>query len=116
LLFAELLGLVPAPRAFALQHHDIYGKLGQAPAGETTFGPLLLFSRVHNTLVYTEDVLRSRDKGRFDRLKALAAGEVEATASGAAVFTLMKSKVLSASFGTQGDAAPHEAAGSRSAQ
>jgi hypothetical protein len=96
MLFADLLGLMPAPRAFSLNHHDIYGNVGQKPGGETTFGPLVMFSLVHNTLTCLDAPLSSRDKGRFDTLKAVASGESEATASGSAVFDLMKSKVLAA--------------------
>jgi hypothetical protein len=93
MLFAELLELAPAPKAFSLNHHDIYGHLGEKPGGETTFGPLVMFSRVHNTLTWVDTTFSSRDKGRFDTLKSLASGDVEAAASGAAVFDRMKAKV-----------------------
>lgn len=96
MLFAELLGMSPAPKAFALDHYDIYGIVGQKPDGETIFGPLVMFSLVHGTLTYLETPLGSRDKGRFDTLKAVASGSTEAAASGPVVFDLMKSKVLSA--------------------
>jgi hypothetical protein len=96
MLFSELLGLTPAPKAFSLNHHDIYGQTEHKPGGEITFGPLVIFSLVHNTLTCLETALSSRDKGRFDTLKAVASGEAEAAASGPAVFDLMKSKVLAA--------------------
>jgi hypothetical protein len=96
MLLAELLGLVPAPKAFALKHHDIYGSLTEKPGGEVTLGPLVMFSRVHDTLTCLEGPLSSRDKGRFDRLKSVAAGDADAAASGPAVFDLMKAKVLAA--------------------
>lgn len=96
MLFAELLGLAPAPKAFSLNHCEIYGKTDQKPGGETTFGPLVIFSLAHNTLTCMETPLSSLDKGRFDTLKAVASGEAEASASGAAVFDLMKTKVLAA--------------------
>lgn len=95
-LFADLLGLTPAPRAFSLKHYDIYGQADQKPGGETTFGRLVIFSRVHNTLTCLETSLSSRDKGRFDTIKAVAEGGGDAAASGPAVFDLMKSKVLAA--------------------
>lgn len=98
MLFAELLGMVPAPKAFALKHHDIYGKAGQKSDGEATLGPLVMFSRVHNTLTCLEGPLGSLDKARFDRLKAAASGEAEAAATGPAVFELMKSKLPAAGF------------------
>lgn len=94
MLFAELLGLEPAPREFSMNHHDIYGKTGQLPGGESTLGPLVMFSQVHDTLTFLERTLKSRDKGRFDTLKAVAAGSAEATASGPAVFDLLKARVL----------------------
>jgi hypothetical protein len=96
MLFAELLGLTPAPKAFALNHHDIYGLVTEKPGGETAFGPLVMFSLVHNTLTYLETPLSSRDKGRFDTLKAVASGEAGASASGPAVFDRMKTNVLAA--------------------
>lgn len=102
-LLAELLGLMPAPNAFALKHHEIYGTVGQKPSGETTLGPLVMFSRVHNTLTCLEGPLGSRDKGRFDRLNAVAAGDAEPAVAGPAVFDMMKAKVLAASPG-QADA------------
>lgn len=102
-LFAELLGLVPAPKAFAVKHHDIYGNVGQKAGGETTLGQIVIFSRVHSTLTCLEGPLGSRDKGRFDRLKAVAAGDAEAASSGTAVFDLMKAKVLAAGPSPQGD-------------
>jgi hypothetical protein len=94
ILFAELLELAPAPAVFSLNHHDIYGKLSERPGGEITFGPLVMFSMVHDTLTFQETPLSSRDKGRFDKLKAVASGEAEAVASGAGVFDLMKNKVM----------------------
>ncbi|MCB2148604.1 MAG: hypothetical protein KQI81_19150 [Deltaproteobacteria bacterium] len=96
MLFAELLDMAPAPKGFSLNHHDIYGNVGEKPGGEITFGPLMMYSLVHNTLTFLEAPFSSRDKGRFDTLKAVASGEAEAAASGAAVFDLMRTKVLAA--------------------
>jgi hypothetical protein len=96
MLFADLLGFVPAPGAFSMKHHEIYGNLEQRPAGETAFGPLVMYSRVHNTLTFLDTVISSRDQERRERLAAVASGEAEAASSGAAVFDLMKSRVLAA--------------------
>lgn len=96
MLFAELLGLAPAPRDFSMNHHDIYGKTGQTATGEPTFGPLVMFSHAHHTLTCLDQTLKHQDKSRFDTLKAVASGKIEAAASGPAVFELMKSKVPAA--------------------
>jgi hypothetical protein len=95
-LFAELLGFVSAPKAFSVKHFDIYGKIDKTPGGEAIFGPLVMFSLVDNTLTCLDTPLRSRDKGRFDLLKAAAAGKEEAVASGNQVFDLMAAKVPAA--------------------
>ncbi len=94
MLFAELLALRPAPTAFALKYHDSFGKVATTPDGETTYGPLVMYSRVHDTLTCLEAVLSSRDKARFEQLEAVASGTAEAAASGAVVFNLMAAKVL----------------------
>ncbi len=96
MLFAELLGMAPVPKAFALKHHDIYGIVDARAGGELTLGPLVMYSRIHDSLTCLEGPLSSRDKERFDRLKAVAAGTADAVASGAGVFDRMKSKVLAA--------------------
>ncbi|GAB6904899.1 conserved hypothetical protein [Desulfosarcina cetonica] len=97
MLFAELLGLAPAPKSFGMPHHELYGKVDEKPSGEVTFGPLVMYSHVHGTLTCLETVLSSRDKERLITLKAVAAGDAEAAASGSAVFDLMKAKVLAKS-------------------
>ena len=96
MLLAELLQLVPAPRAFSIRHHDIYGKKAELPDGAITFGPLVMYSLVNNSLVCLENVLTSRDKGRFDRLKAASAGEADVASAGPSVFDLMQFKILAA--------------------
>jgi len=96
MLLAELLHLVPAPRAFAVRHHDIYGKKDELPGGTIAFGPLVMYNLVNNSLVCLETVLTSRDKGRFERLKAASADEVDVASSGSSVFDLMQSKIVSA--------------------
>ena len=101
MLFAELLGLVPAPKAFAIKHYDIYGSVVQKAGGETTLSQIVMFSRVHSTLTCLEGPLGSRDKGRFDRLKAVASGDAEPAASGTVVFDLMKAKLLASGYSPQ---------------
>lgn len=97
MLFAELLGLAPAPRDLSMNHHDIYGKTGHTATGEETFGPLVMYSQTHHSLTCLDQILKRQDKSRFDTLKAVASGQIEAAASGPAVFGLMKSKVPAAS-------------------
>ena len=95
MLFAELLAFVSAPKAFSMKHFDLYGKLEKKAGGDFFFVPLVLYSLVDGTLACLETPLRSRDKGRFDFLKAVASGKEEAAASGPDVFDLMAAKVVS---------------------
>jgi hypothetical protein len=97
MLLAELLEMKPAPKAFSLKHHDTYGNVEQKAAGEIRFGPLVVYSMAHNSLACLDRTLSSRDKERLDRLKEMASGEFEATASGPAVFDWMKSRIISTS-------------------
>lgn len=94
LLFADLLKLVPAPAAFSLEHHDCYGWLSRSPDGGAVFGPLVIYSRINNTLAWLDEALDSRDKKRLERLRAVAAGEDDAAMVGPAAFDRMHEQVL----------------------
>lgn len=93
MLMAELVGMVPGPKGFRLEHHDLYGQVTEKSGGEVTFGPLVMFSRTYHTLSGLEQVFSTRDKNRLDALKAVAAGKIQAAVSGTAVFEQMKAKV-----------------------
>jgi hypothetical protein len=60
-LLAELLGWQPPPTVFASPHHHIYGRLERRDSG-TRYGPLAVFSRVHNRLWYVDRPLNTSDE------------------------------------------------------
>ncbi|MDL2269139.1 hypothetical protein LJC71_07650 [Desulfosarcina sp. OttesenSCG-928-A07] len=96
MLLAELLHLSPAPRAFMVDHFDLYGQVTEKSGEEIEFGPLVMFSRPNHTLIAVERVFSSRDKNRLATLKAMAAEKTEAAISGTSVFELMQAKALAA--------------------
>lgn len=83
-LLAELLGWQPPPAVFASPHHHIYGRLERRDGG-VFYGPLAVFSRVHNRLWFVDRPLNAADEadtayfGQVLQAKArVAAEDVEA--------------------------------------
>ncbi len=64
-LFAELLGYQPPPRAFRIRHHESFGAVTEKQAGEFSYGPAVVLSRIDNLLVMVEDTISSLDKGKI---------------------------------------------------
>ena len=61
-LFAELLKFKPAPKSFQVPHHQIWGQRDQLQAGEWRFGPLVMFSLIHNRLKMLNKSFNNRNK------------------------------------------------------
>ncbi|GBC63893.1 hypothetical protein DENIS_4892 [Desulfonema ishimotonii] len=93
-LFSELLGYVPPPRAFHLAHHDIRGRITRGENGETLFGPMIVYSRQHNTLQMIDAAVSSLKKDRMARIEAVVSGDADATHEGAEVFAVLKTAVM----------------------
>ena len=67
-LFSELLGYRPPPKAFTIRHYEISGVLAEKDAGEVLFGPIVIFSRIDNSLKLIEAPISSFDKEKLDYL------------------------------------------------
>ncbi|MBI9085553.1 MAG: hypothetical protein JEZ11_18290 [Desulfobacterales bacterium] len=91
-LFAELLDYGPAPKAFTLPHHVIMGTA--APGPPATFGPLVLYDRVHHSLKFIDRPLKIGDRADIETLKAVADGQAPADLEGANVFARLKTGVM----------------------
>ncbi len=94
-LFAELLGYVPAPEKFRLSNHKIIGRLQRKDTGELIFGPVVIYSLIHNTLRMTEQILSSLNKDDAEMIPKLAAEKIKPSGEGAQVFAFLKKAVLS---------------------
>jgi len=97
LIFSELLGYGPAPKAFSIARQQVWGRLSRKPDNQLLFGPLVLFSLDNNTLILYKKSLSDNDWELEDKLKKLAAGKMEAALTGKDVLTYLKQEVLSGS-------------------
>jgi len=95
LLFAELLGFVHPPRAFKISNHEIIGAFIQKESGEELFGPLVIYSIIHNTLKLIDDQISIMDKGKIEFVHNVAVGKDKGSAEGNAVFSYLKERVIS---------------------
>jgi hypothetical protein len=93
-LFAEILNYRSAPMAFGMRHYKIVGKLIRKDTGEDLFGPIILYSMIHNTLKMVGQQIGSYDKEKIKFIQNVAGGKENATVEGPDVFQYLKSAAL----------------------
>ena len=89
-LFAELLGYTPPYKTLKIPHQVIIGKLDAPPGAGPTFGPLVLFDRVHTTCKLIEASISLSDREQVQSVHAVADGTRAPSAEGPSVFTFLK--------------------------
>jgi hypothetical protein len=94
LLFSELLGWQPPPKAFRVRHHEIYGALTEKEGGEKVYGPMVIFSLVNTSLRMLDDKISSFDRKKIEFFQQVAQGNEKASIDGDAVFEYLKNAVL----------------------
>ncbi len=93
-LFAELLDYKPAPKAFELGRHKIFGALTPKAGGEVLYGPMIIYNRVQGTLKFIDEQISSFDKTKLELVQQVASGKQKAAVEGADVFEHLKDLVL----------------------
>ncbi len=93
-IFSELLGYQPPPKAFTIRHYEISGVLAEKGAGEILYGPMVIFSRIDNSLKLIEAPISSFDKEKLDYVKQVAAGNEKADVEGRDIFRYLKDEVF----------------------
>jgi len=93
-LFAAILNYRNPPKAFSVGHHKITGTLVKKENGEEMFGPMVLFSMMHNTLKLIDQQIGSFDRERIKFVQNVAAGKEKASAEGSDVFQYLKTTAL----------------------
>ncbi len=93
-LFAELLDLSSPPKAFGLANFKMHGKLGEDAKGQTTFGPIILYSLVRNEIKLIEKEIGSYDKAGLEYFHQVAIGNEKAGVEGKDVFDYLKKWVM----------------------
>ncbi len=92
-LFAELLNYTLPPKAFKIPHYTIFGKMTEIPGAGGSFGPMVLYSLVHNSLNLIDREIRLTDKEQIQWVQSIAEDSAEASADGPAVFAFLKDTV-----------------------
>jgi hypothetical protein len=93
-LFAELLDYKPAPRAFQLSRHILFGALTTKAGGEIVYGPMVIYSQIHGTLKLIDEQISSFNKAKIELIQQVATGKQNAAVEGAEVFEHLKNLVL----------------------
>ncbi|MGD9083239.1 MAG: hypothetical protein PVH72_06850 [Desulfobacterales bacterium] len=94
-LFAEILGYSAPPKPFRVAHHKIVGALTQEQSGEVQFGPMVLYSVIHNALKLIETKTGSFDREKLEFIQKVASGKEQASSEGPLVFQYLKNTALS---------------------
>ena len=84
----------PAPKAFQLGRHKIFGALTPKAGGEVLYGPMIIYSLIHGSLKLIEDQISSFDKSKIELVQQVASGKQKAAAEGPDVFEYLKNAVL----------------------
>jgi hypothetical protein len=92
-LFSELLGYQPPLKAFTIRHYEIFGAMAEKKAGEILYGPIVIFSRIDNSLKLIEASISSFDKEKLDYFRQVAAGNEKADIEGQDVFKYLKDEI-----------------------
>lgn len=93
-LFAELLDYKPAPKAFQLSRHILFGALAPKAGGEVLYGPMVIYSQIHGNLKLIDEQISNFDKARIELIQQVAAGKQKAAGEGPDVFEYLKNTVL----------------------
>lgn len=93
-LFAEILGYCAPPKAFRIGHHKIVGALTKNESREDMFGPMVIYSIIHNTIKLIDQRIGSSDRGKIEFIQQVATGKEKAAAEGSDVFQHFKQMAL----------------------
>jgi hypothetical protein len=94
LLFSELIGWQPPPKAFRVRHHEIFGALTAKEGGEKLYGPMVIFSLVDNSLRMLDDKISSFDRQKVEFFQRVVQGNEKASIEGGEVFDYLENAVL----------------------
>jgi hypothetical protein len=92
-LFGELLDYRPAPKAFHLARYKIMGALTSRAGGEVLYGPVVIYSLIHGSLMLIEEQISNFDKDKMELFQQIAAGRQKADVEGPEVFAYLKNSV-----------------------
>jgi len=93
-LFAELLNYRKAPKKLQMGQYLILGPITDRPGGEPLFGPIVIYSLIHNRLVLVEQQVSQRDEAAIEAIHNVALGQEKPDREEADVFLFLKAAVI----------------------
>lgn len=93
-LFSELLGYTPLPHNFIISNHIVIGPSNQEQNGETRFGPIVIYSMIHNTIKLFDEKIGIHEKEKIEFLHKIAYGKEKASKEGPEVFQYLTNMAL----------------------
>jgi hypothetical protein len=93
-LFTEILHYQNPPIAFRVGHHKITGALVKKENGEEMFGPMVLYSMIHNTLKLIDQQIGNFDREGIKFVQHVASGKEKVSVEGSDVFKYLKTAAL----------------------
>ncbi|MBW1840451.1 MAG: hypothetical protein JRF27_00520 [Deltaproteobacteria bacterium] len=93
-LFSELLGYEPPMKDFRVSQHQISGALAIKESGESMYGPIVIYSIIHNTLKLIDEQIRSDDYEKLKRFQNIVSGKEKASIKGSKVFRYLREAVV----------------------
>jgi len=97
-LFAELLDYRKAPKKIQLGQYLILGPITKPSGEESLFGPIVMYSFIHNTLVLVEKQVRQRDEDAIEAVHLVALGQEKPDREDTDVFLYLKAAVMGRYF------------------
>jgi len=94
MLLAELLDFRPPPRAFGMRHCKIFGALSEKKAGESVYGPIVIFSLMDNSLKLINTPISSLDMDKLEFFRQVAQGNEKADIEGKDIFLHLEKLIL----------------------
>ena len=93
-LFAEILGYAKAPKAFKISHCELFGALAKKENNEMTFGPVVIYNIMHNTIKWVDESISSFKEFQIKQLHSIATGKEKALKEGTPVFRYLKDEII----------------------
>ncbi|MGB5159315.1 hypothetical protein [Desulfobacterium sp. N47] len=93
-LFSELLGCTQLPHNFTISKHIVIGVPNKEQNGETRYGPIVIYSTIHNTIKLFDEKIGVYEKEKIEFLQKIAYGKEKASKEGPEVFQYLTNMVL----------------------
>jgi len=93
-LFSELLNYSPLPKDFNISNYIVIGPSVKEAGKEPLFGPFIIYSIIHNTIMLIDDKIGTKEKEKIELLQMTASGKEKASKEGSAVFEYLAESVL----------------------